>query len=294
MRKTLLIAFSLFSSFTLSAQSTEVPLWPSGAPGSEGFTAKEVDEPPNAQHDYLKVTSIHNPTLTVFLPPAEKATGAAVVICPGGGHRFLAIDLEGFRVAKYLNSLGVAAFVLKYRLAREEGSTYKVEVHALQDARRAIRLVRSRGSEWHVNSSRIGIMGFSAGGELALLAATRPDPSNPSEPDAIDRLSSHPDYQILIYPGVRPDAIQITSDTPPTFLLCADNDKMPSLAIASLYPALKNAGIPTEVHVYNSGGHGFGIREKPNQPLVATTWYLRVGDWMKDRGLLAQCRITIE
>lgn len=209
-----------------------------------------------------------------------------MIICPGGGHRYLSFDTEGLNVAKYLNSIGVAAFVLKYRLARESGSTYKVEVHALQDAQRSIRMVRSRAAEWGVNPARIGIMGFSAGGELAVLASTRFDAGKADAADPIDRVSSRPDFEALIYPGVQADKIEITKDTPQTFMLCADNDRGPSLALAGLYPMLKNAGVPTEVHVYASGGHGFGIRDKPKPTPVTTTWYLRFGEWMGDRGLL--------
>src|SRR5215475_14489658 len=153
-------AFCLLLSCGLAlhaADKPEIPLWANGAPGSEGMTVKEVVEGPNASHDYLKVWSIHNPSLTVFLPPKEKATGAAVVIAPGGAHQFLAIDIEGYNVAKYLNSIGVAGFVLKYRLAREPGSKYKVDVEALADALRAVRLVRQRAEEWHVDPARVGI-----------------------------------------------------------------------------------------------------------------------------------------
>jgi acetyl esterase/lipase len=264
----------------------EVPLWANGAPGSEGMTAKEAVEAPNASHDYLKVWSIHNPSLTVFLPPRDKATGAAVIIAPGGGHSFLAIDIEGYNIAKYLNSIGVAGFVLKYRLAREQGSKYKVDVDALADARRAIRLVRNRAEEWHVNRARIGIMGFSAGGEVAALASTRFDEGAPDSADTIEKLSSRPDFQILIYPGVRAENLTVTKDTPKTFLLCADNDRGPSNALATLYPMLKKAGVSTEIHVYASGGHGFGIRETPKPTPVATTWYLRLADWMTDQALL--------
>src|SRR3954449_10287591 len=126
----------------VAAERAEVPLWPSGAPGSEGKTAAEVVEAPNQAHGYLKVTGVHKPSLTVFLPPADRATGSAVIVAPGGGHQFLNFDQEGTYVAEYLNSIGVAAFVLKYRLAREPGSTYKIEEHALADGQRAIRTVR--------------------------------------------------------------------------------------------------------------------------------------------------------
>jgi endo-1,4-beta-xylanase len=267
-------------------EKPEIPLWANGAPGSEGMTAKEVVEAPNASHDYLKVWSIHNPSLTVYLPPKEKASGAAVIIAPGGGHSFLAIDIEGYNVAKYLNSIGVAGFVLKYRLAREPGSKYKVDVDALADALRAIRLVRSRAPEWRVDPTRVGIMGFSAGGEVAVLAATRFDAGKPDAADPIDRLSSRPDYQMLIYPGIRAENYTVSKDTPKAFLLCADNDRGPSTALGTLYPMLKKAGVPTEVHIYATGGHGFGIRETPKPTPVATSWYLRLADWMDDQGLL--------
>jgi endo-1,4-beta-xylanase len=280
-------AFCLFfSSLALAADRPEVPLWPNGAPGSEGKTAKEVDEPPNQHHGYLKVTSVHNPSITVFLPPPETATGAAMVIAPGGGHQFLNFDQEGTYVAEYLNSIGVAGFVLKYRLAREPGSTYKVD-DALADAQRAIRVIRSRAGEWHVNPARVGIMGFSAGGEVATLASTRFDAGKPDAADLIERQSSRPDFDALIYPGVRAENFTIPKDMPVTFMLCADNDRGPSTALAGLYPMLKAAGIQTEVHVYASGGHGFGINPNTRNPSpAATTWQLRLGDWLKDLGML--------
>lgn len=270
----------------VAADHPEVPLWANGAPGSEGKTAKEVDEPPNQEHGYLKVTSVHNPSLTVFLPPIETASGAAVVIAPGGGHQFLNFDREGTYVAEFLNSIGVAGFVLKYRLAREAGSTYKVD-DAVADAQRAIRLIRSRAEEWHVNPARVGIMGFSAGGEVAALASTRYDGGKTDAADPIEREGSRPDFDALIYPGIRAENFTIPKDMPVTFMLCADNDRGPSNALAGLYPMLKAAGIKTEVHIYASGGHGFGINPSTRTPSpVATTWQLRLGDWLKDIGML--------
>jgi len=259
------------------AANPEVLLWPDGAPGSEGKTGQEVVEAPNPAHGYLKVTNVHKPSVTVFLPPAEKATGAAVIIAPGGGHQFLNFDQEGTYVAEYLNTIGVAGFVLKYRLAREAGSTYKIEEHALADMQRAIRLVRSRSEEWHVNPARVGIMGFSAGGEVAALAATRFPAGDPE--------SARPDFAALIYPGIRADTYAIPANMPPTFLLCADNDRGPSTALSVLYPKLKAANIQTEVHVYALGGHGFGINPNTrNTAPVATTWWLRLGDWLTEIG----------
>jgi endo-1,4-beta-xylanase len=275
MRAHALAVLLVFSGLAAAADHPEIPLWAGGAPGSEGKTAREVDEPPNQAHSYFKVTGVHIPSLTVYLPPAAQATGAAVIIAPGGGHAFLNFDQEGTYVAEYLNSIGVAGFVLKYRLAREPGSTYKVEEHALADAQRAIGLVRSRAAEWRVNPARVGIMGFSAGGEVAALAATRFGSDN------------RPDFDILIYPGIRADAYTIPRNMPPTFLLCADNDRGPSNALAGLYPMLKAAGVQTEVHVYATGGHGFGLNPhtKSTAP-VATTWQLRLGDWLKTIGVL--------
>lgn len=284
------IALLFLAVSTLFAADQQIPLWPHGAPGSEGITTPEITEQPNKDHsDYIRVMSVHNPSITVMLAPKETATGAAVIIAPGGGHRFLSWDMEGTNVGKYLNSIGVSAFVLKYRLAREAGSTYQVEEHALADAKRAIRLVRNAAPNFAVDPARIGIMGFSAGGELAALASTRFDLGKASADDAVERQSSRPDYQILIYPGGNGAtwAAAINKDTPPAFLLCADNDKNPSENLALLYPALKHAGVPVEMHVFATGGHGFGLREHPAKPTVtSTTWYLRLGDWMKARGYL--------
>jgi endo-1,4-beta-xylanase len=285
MRATVLLL--LLCGVSPAATPAEIRLWPNGAPGSEGKTAAEVVEPPNKDHGYLKVTGVHQPSLTVFLPPAGKTSGAAMIIAPGGGHAFLNFDQEGTYVAEYLNSIGVAAFVLKYRLAREPGSTYKVEDHALADAQRAIRLLRARAAEWGLNPARIGIMGFSAGGEVAALAATRFDAGKPDAPDPIDRPSSRPDFDALIYPGIRANTYTIPKDMPVTFMLCADNDRGPSTALSVLYPMLKAAGIQTEVHIYATGGHGFGINPNTKNPSpAATSWQLRLGDWLKQIGML--------
>ena len=273
----------------LGSKNGEVlPLWPGGAPGFEGMREKkEVITEPAKPGDSLHVSSIHNPSLTIYLPPKDKATGAAMIVAPGGGHRFLSIDTEGANVAEWLNGIGVAAFVLKYRLAREQDSPYKVDEHPFADAQRAIRIVRARAEEWHVNPSKIGVMGFSAGGEVAVMASTRFDSGHPDSADPIERQSSRPDYQILIYPGIRPESVNVTKETPPAFMLCADNDKGPSTAIPNLYLALKNAGVPAELHIYSSGGHGFGYRPGVSKPVIKSTWLLRLQDWMSDVGMSA-------
>jgi acetyl esterase/lipase len=287
MRFVPVFAMFLLSGALAAADHPEVPLWAHGAPGSGGKTAKEVDEAPNQAHGYLKVTGVHNPSLTVFLAPDSTATGAAMIIAPGGGHQFLNFDQEGTNVAEYLNTVGVAGLVLKYRLAREPGSTYTVEGSALADMQRAIRTAHANGAEENLNPSRVGIIGFSAGGEVAALAATRFDAGNPDSADPIERASSRPDFVALIYPGIRADGYAIPKDMPPTFLLCADNDRGPSTALSVLYPKLKAAGVQTELHVYATGGHGFGINPNTKNPSpAATSWQLRLGDWLKEIGVL--------
>src|SRR5438552_2347370 len=166
----------------------EIPLWPGGAPGSEGKTAKEVVVT-NANGEQ-SVWSIHNPSLTPYLPSKEKATGTAILVIPGGGHRNLAITHEGYNVAQWLSEHGIAAFVLKHRLARETNSTYKIDVESFADTQRAIRLIRSRAQEWNIDPGRVGAVGFSAGGELVSLASARFDSGNANASDLIERQQS--------------------------------------------------------------------------------------------------------
>jgi acetyl esterase/lipase len=284
-KESILTVLLLAPSAVAEKNGDVLPLWPNGAPGSEAMTdRKEVVTQPAKPGDSLKISNIHNPSLILYFPPKEKATGAAMIVAPGGGHRFLSIDTEGTNVAEWLNSIGVAAFVLKYRLAREPDSPYKVEKDPFADVQRAIRTVRARSAEWNVNPAKIGVMGFSAGGEVVVMASTRFDMGRADAADPIERQSSKPDYQILIYPGIRAETVTVTKDTPPTFMLCADNDKGPSLAIPALYLALKKEGVPAELHIYNSGGHGFGYRPGA-MPVIKSTWVLRLQDWMSDIGM---------
>jgi endo-1,4-beta-xylanase len=287
-------ALFLFSTCAFGLKNGDsIPLWANGAPGSEGMAGKQELIVPAKPGDSTHLSNIHNPSLLVYLPAKDKATGAAMIVAPGGGHRFLSIDTEGTNVAEWLASQGIAAFVLKYRLAHEEGSTYKVEVHPYADAQRSIRMIRARADEWGVNKSKIGFMGFSAGGEVAVLASTKYDTGDPNATDPIERQSSKPDYQILIYPGIRADSVSVTKDTPPTFMLCADNDKGPSTAIPALYLKLKAAGVPAELHIYASGGHGFGLRNPdPRHNVIYSTWVLRLQDWMADVGMSPAKDIT--
>src|SRR5262249_6037232 len=193
-----------------------IPLWPKGAPGSETRMA-EAEEIVGSN-----VCNVHNPSLTPYVPEADKSTGTPVIICPGGGHSKLCLGHEGYALAEWFRERGIAAFVLKYRLAREKGSTYTVQDHAMADARRAIRLVRGRAGEWHLETDRIGILGFSAGGELAAYAAMKNDPGARDAADPIERQSSRPDFQALIYPGSS-GSFTVESGMPPVFLAAGYN-----------------------------------------------------------------------
>jgi len=270
--------------FSLPAQDKHevVLLWPNGAPGSEGKTGDEIVQ--NAGAGEHRVSHINKPSLTVYLPAPDKATGAAVIIAPGGGHRFLSIDSEGYNVAQWLSEHGVAGFVLKNRLAHETNSTYTVEGDEMADMRRSIRLVHSRAEEWGLKPGRLGVMGFSAGGELAYHAAMVYDSGTNDAPDPIDRQSSKPDFQALIYPG-NSKGIEPTNTSPPVFLACGNNDRPDiSQGLATVYLKFKQVNVPAELHIYVGVGHGFGWR--PNAKGGAYTWIEQFHDWMGQSALL--------
>jgi endo-1,4-beta-xylanase len=258
----------------------EIRLWQKGAPGFESETAPEVFEKSDNPKLPKRFTVVHYPSIYAFLPPAGNANGAAVVVAPGGGHSQLVIDKEGWDIANWLNKNGFAAFVLKYRLARAKESHYTVPDHALADAARAMRTVRYHAKDWGVDPARIGFMGFSAGGEVAALIETRFDTGNDSSADPIDRVSSRPDFAVVVYPGFRPGTITVPKDAPPTFLVCADNDRSHVVTTVNLYLDLEKQGVSSEMHIYAAGGHGFGM--KPSALPVAS-WTDRLRDWFADR-----------
>jgi endo-1,4-beta-xylanase len=265
----------------------EIALWSNGAPGSPGVTTKEEWIP--TTDGFHRVRNIHQPSITVFLPAKEKATGVAYVICPGGGHNYLVMDLEGANVARRLNSMGIAAFILKSRLANTKGATYKVDVESLADAQRAIRLVRFRAREWSVDAAHVGIMGFSAGGELAAYAETRWDRGQPDSADPVERQSARPDFAVLAYPGGKAANLTATAETPATFIVVNNDDPL-APASAGYYAALRKAGVPVELHIYNRGGHGFGMtgRTPAFAQLPVAGWPERFHEWMVDMGFLAR------
>lgn len=280
-----LIAVSLLCAGIALAieRGDEIRLWPNGAPGSENETAAEVFQASDNPKLPKRFTVVHYPSIYVFLPPKEKANGTAMVVAPGGGHSQLVIDKEGWDIADWLNKNGMAAFVLKYRLARAPGSHYTVDGNALPDAARAMRTVRNRAKEWGVDPARIGFMGFSAGGEVAALIETRFDKGNDSSTDAIERVGSRPDFAVVVYPGFKPGTITVPKDAPPTFLVCADDDRSHVVTTTNLYLDLEKQGVSSELHVYAGGGHGFGMKAS-NLPVA--TWPDRLKEWMVDRKLV--------
>ncbi len=257
----------------------EISLWASGAPGFES----RRDEATIAKDYWIR--NIHNPSVTVYLPPKEKATGAAVVICPGGGHRGLVFKAEGDDPARYLNSIGVAAFVLKYRLSREEGSPYSLQKHPREDGQRAMRLVRSRAAEWGVDPARIGMMGFSAGGEVVSMVAFGAPAADTNAADPIDRQSSRPDFLIMIYPGPLGVPETVGADAPPAFLLAANDDKCCSGPTVKLLERYREAKVPMEAHILVQGGHGFNMGNRSSLASVKG-WPQRMADWLADTNIL--------
>ena len=283
MKTPLLLTALLFAAASAFAAEPEILLWPGGAPGSEGKTdAEKVVVSASGER---QVSSVHKPSITAYLPAKEKATGAAVLVIPGGGHRMLCVDHEGAFVAEWLAGRGIAAFVLKHRLAREEGSSYTIEKEALADTQRAMRLIRSRAVEWGVDPARLGAMGFSAGGELVALAWMRPSEGAADAADPVDRQSARPAFQGLIYPGRSGDVVPV-KDAPPAFLACGEKDRQDiAEGLAEMYLRFKRAGVSAELHVYAGVGHGFGLRPTMKGPLAG--WPERFAEWLDGRGFLA-------
>lgn len=282
--KRFLILLSVFSSHLIAADLSKdlpaaIPLWPQGAPGSEA----RASEPEKIEGS--NVCNVHNPSLTPYVPAAEKSTGTAVIICPGGGHAKLCLGHEGYALAEWFRDHGIAAFVLKYRLSREPGSTYTLEGHAMDDTRRALRLVRSRAAEWHLKSDRIGILGFSAGGELAAYAAMKSDAGKADSTDVIEQQSSRPDFHALIYPG-KSATFTAEKGMPPVFIAAGYSDRPDiSEGMANVYLKYKAAGVKAEMHIFANAGHGFGYKADA-KPSAASRWPQRFTEWLTDSGLL--------
>lgn len=281
----LVIAALLMAFAAALSEPQRIPLWPNGAPGSEGRRGEaEV-----AKEYWVK--NIHDPSVTAYLPDPAKATGAAVVIAPGGGHALLVITGEGAATAKYFNDIGVAAFVLRYRLAREPGSTYTIAGHAMADTMRAIRLVRTRAHRFGIDPHRIGLMGFSAGGELVSMVANA-DPAmlagKTSSEDPVELESARPDFQILVYPGPLGIPATIPRTAPQAFLVAASDDACCSGPVVELLTKFRAAGVPNEVHLFARGGHAFNMGAGRTERPGLKVWPARLTDWLEDSGLLAK------
>jgi acetyl esterase/lipase len=270
------------------ADTVELKLWPDGVPGETGDPGKT--ESKQGDDNILRLTYVGEPTITLYRASQETANGCAVLICPGGGYHILAWDLEGTEIAEWLNSVGVTAVVLKYRVPRRD----KEQPHKapLQDAQRAIRLTRKNAEAWGIDPKRIGILGFSAGGHLTVMAGTHWDKTTYEKVDEADDLSCRPDFLVPIYAAYLGDKkdrwtlnsqVRVTDKTPPTFMAVTYDDKERAAHAALLLVELKKAGVPAELHIYAKGGHGYGLRPSDNP---VCTWPKRCEDWMRATGLL--------
>ncbi len=305
------------SSARAAEPAVTLDVWPGAAPLEKGIAGTEhfLDKNPNDKKGVARLTDVSKPTLSVYRPDKAKDTGASVIICPGGGYSILAWDLEGTEVADWLNSIGVTGIILKYRVPTRHGDpTHQIP---LSDAQRAVSLVRSKAGEWGLDPNRIGILGFSAGGNLTALTCTHFDQRAYEAVDDADKASCRPDFGVLVYPAwlvadaKKPaktaaadgktapvDATPTTTPaqdkllpefpvdgrTPPMFMAHASDDGITAANSAAMYLALKRAGVPAELHIFSSGGHGFGLRptEKP-----CSAWPQRCEAWMKVQGILS-------
>jgi acetyl esterase/lipase len=277
--KLLLCLIAAIPMLALAQDAPEViHLWTNGAPGFE--SRKDIPE----QAASYWVRNINNPSITVFLPPKDKANGAAVVICPGGGFRELVYEAEGVQAAQYFNRLGVAAFVLKYRLFRETNSVYTPE-QPHQDGLRAMRLVRSRAADWGIDTRRIGMVGFSAGCEVVSMTTFGDTAGKVGAADAVEQADGRPDFIVQVYPGPLgiPDHA-LPPGAPPAFLLVADDDNHTD-AILKLFTLYRAAKVPVEVHVFAKGGHGFNMGQRSKLTTIKD-WSQRLTDWMGDNNIL--------
>ncbi len=294
-----LVLLLAFSGIALSAAAqgsgwppaptlTTVPLWPHGAPGAPTNPAAEADTTTDkdnliAGKRLIRLGNVSAPTLTLY-PAKTASTGAAIVVFPGGGYSILAIDLEGTEVCDWLNSAGITCVLVKYRVPGT-GPFPKSDA-ALQDAQRAVGMVRAHAAEWHIDPKRIGVLGFSAGGHLAAAISTHFEKRLYDPVDAADQRSCRPDFAVVVYPGylaladkdfaANPD-INPTPDTPPTFIVQAEDDPVHVENATVYFLALKKAHVPAELHVYAEGGHGYGLRRTA---LPVTSWPQLVEVWL--------------
>jgi acetyl esterase/lipase len=283
---------------TMAASPDFVPLFSKGVPGGKLNVGPEKDTttPKDnliAGRPVVRTGNVTEPSLAFYAAPAATNSGATVIVFPGGGYRILALDLEGTEICEWLNSIGVNAALVKYRVP-EPDSVPRYQ-GPLQDAQRAVSYVRSHAEEWHLDAGKIGVLGFSAGGHLAALASTAFDKRTYDAQDKMDEASCRPDFEILIYPGylaagenldTLPPEVIVKPDTPPAFLVQTEDDGVHVECSLVYYKALKNAKVPVEMHLFSNGGHGYGMRADPSKPV--TGWPKLAEAWMKSRGIIHQ------
>ena len=282
------------SSTVLKAQDTQttIPVWPDLAPGE---TSRDTGTPlpakPGETKPITRVSGVRRPTMDVY--PAKNPNGAAVLILPGGGFTYVVPDLEGSEAAPWLNDLGITVFVLRYRTKEAAVAGESLWERPLQDTQRAMRLIRSEAKRWQLKSDRIGLLAFSAGGQVGAIAHSKGDQSAYAAIDSIDQISCKPDFSMLVYPWQVLDAktnellepIQITEKASPAFIVHTHDDASSSVGAAKLYIALKQNKVPAELHVYQNGGHGYGLRDRPDS--VISSWPDRATAWLKIRHIVA-------
>ena len=291
--------FSVLSFFTLSisifsAQHDKILLWPNGAPGeNKGVIGKEKILPKKNNSDVVRLANVTEPTIQYFPATKSPSSRCAVLVCPGGGYNILAIKHEGVDVCKWLNSIGVNAILLKYRVPRRKN---RLKHQApLEDAQRAIGIIRKNADKWNIDPNKVGVLGFSAGGNLAVMTAISNDSRTYEKVDISDNFSCRPDFAILIYPAYLVDRndptelfpeIKVTSKCPPCFFVHTGDDNVPAEGSALLYLKLEELGVEgNELHIFPFGGHGYGIVKSKKS---VSTWPARAEEWMKALNLLTK------
>lgn len=273
--------------------SEPIALWPSQPPGRNAASGDEADTSTEssgriAGRTVIRLGNVSQPTLTIY-QPEKQTSDTAVLVCPGGGYHILAMDLEGTEVCQWLNSIGITAGLLKYRVPKPDKDGEPIE--ALHDAQRAMSLLRSRADELHIDPQHIGVLGFSAGGHLSARLITNYEQRSYPVVDAVDEISCRPDFAILVYPAYLFDkdssawvseSLPITENTPPVFMTMAADDPVDASNVLRFALGLKAAKVPVEVHLYADGGHGYGLRASDSP---TTTWPDRAADWLRHRGL---------
>ena len=289
-KKNLFIIFCLCFHF-VSAREKILKLWPSLAPGeiTGQIEAEKQIKPKPGGNDVMRIANVSEPTISVHMPTPAKSNGTAVIVCPGGGYNILAYEHEGIQVCNWLNDLGVTAILLKYRVPRRKGR--QPHEAPLQDLQRAYGIVRQNAKNWKIDPEKVGVLGFSAGGNLAMMGLTSFHERSYEKLDEADNFSCRPDFGILIYPAYLVDRekrttlfseIKITSETPPCFFVHTGDDRVPAEGSVLAYLALEKAGVNgNELHVYPFGGHGYGMRKTDNP---VSQWPIRAATWMKAMG----------